>query len=120
MASPRSLMVVIYVHDMARAVDFWRDGIGLSVLTQSSGWSQLACGEASVGLHGIYRGVTERPVAHAGLNLQVDDLDAAVAQAVKHGAKLLDIREPEPHVPVRLATLTDPDGGGFELRQQTG
>jgi hypothetical protein len=39
---------------------------------------------------------------------------------VKHGAKLLDIREPEPHVPVRLATLTDPDGGGFELRQQTG
>ena len=118
MASPRNLMVVIYVHDMDRALAFYRDGLGLSVMTHSPGWSQLACGDASVGLHGIYRGVTERPIAHAGLNLQVDDLDAAVGQAVAHGAQLVAIREAEPRAPVRLGVLMDPDGGGFELRQQ--
>jgi len=111
-------MVVRYVHDMSRAVVFHRDGLGLRLLSESAGWSMLACGDAMVGLHGIYAGVGERPVAFAELNLEVDDLDAAIAQAVRHGARLVEIREPEPNVPVRLGVLVDPDGGGFELRQQ--
>lgn len=118
--SPRNLMVVLYVHDMARAVAFWRDGVGLEVASQSPGWSLLRCGEASVGLHGVYGSVAERPVPYAGLNLEVDDLDAAIEQAVKHGATLTEIREPEPRVPVRLGVLVDPDGNGFELRRQLG
>ena len=80
--------------------------------------SQLACGDASVGLHIIEPGVKERPVAYAGLNLQVDDLDVAIAQAVAGGARLEAIREAQPRVPVRLGELVDPEGNGFELRQQ--
>ena len=118
--SPRSLMVVRYVHDMARAVAFHRDGLGLNVVMQSSGWSMLSCGDALIGLHGIYGGVDERPVPYAGLNLEVDDIEAAVAQAVAHGATLVALREPDrPGLP-RLGVLTDPDGGGFELRQALG
>jgi predicted enzyme related to lactoylglutathione lyase len=116
---PKALMVIQYVHDMRSAVTFYRDGIGLDLVVESSGWSMLRCGDAQLGLHGIYPGVAERPVPHAGLNLQVDDLDAAVDRAVKHGAKLVHIREPEPHIPVRLAVLIDANGNGFELRQQT-
>jgi catechol 2,3-dioxygenase-like lactoylglutathione lyase family enzyme len=115
---PKSLMIVIYVHDMARAVNFYRDGLGLDLVTQSPGWSMLSCGQSLVGLHHIYKGVTETIVPFAGLNLEVDDLDAAVAHAVSHGATLNEIREPQPRVPVRLAVLTDPDGNGFELRKQ--
>lgn len=118
--TPRSLLVIRYVHDMARAVAFHRDGLGLKLETESSGWSLLSCGEAQVGLHGIYGGVVERPVPYAGLNLLVDDLDAAVAQARAHGAELVEIREAEPRIPVRLAVMLDPDGGGFELRQDLG
>jgi predicted enzyme related to lactoylglutathione lyase len=118
MQTPHSLMVVLYVHDMQRAVAFYRDGIGLPVMTQSSGWSRMQCGDASIGLHGIDAGVTERPVPYAGLNLQVDDLDAAIERAVAHGATLTEIREAQPRVPVRLGELIDPDGNGFELRQQ--
>ena len=115
--SPRSLMVVRYVHDMARAVAFHRDGLGLTPVMQSPGWSMLSCGDALVGLHGIYGSVPERPVSYAGLNLQVDDLEAAIAQAVAHGALLVALREPDrPGLP-RLGVLQDPDGGGFELRQ---
>ena len=45
-------------------------------------------------------------------------MDDAVARATAEGARLVEIREPEAHVPVRLAVLIDPDGNGFELRQQ--
>ena len=115
--APRALMIVRYVYDMARAVAFHRDGLGLTLIAQSSGWSMLACGDALVGLHGIYGSVSERPIPYAGLNLQVDHLETAVARAVEHGAVLVDLREPDrPGLP-RLAVLTDPDGGGFELRQ---
>jgi catechol 2,3-dioxygenase-like lactoylglutathione lyase family enzyme len=117
MTSPRHLMMIQYVHDMDRALAFYRDGVGLAVVAHSSGWSMLSCGDALLGLHGIYAGVSERPVAYAGLNLEVDDLDPAVARAVAHGATLTEIREAEPRVPVRLAVMVDPDGNGFELRQ---
>lgn len=119
MTSPvRSLMIIQYVHDMDAAVDFYRDGVGLELETRSPGWSMFRCGDALLGLHGIYGDVAERPVPHAGLNLQVDHLDPAIERAVAHGARLVEIREPEPRVPVRLGVLIDPAGNGFELRQQ--
>lgn len=117
-ASVRSLMMIQYVYDMDRVVDFYRDGIGLDLVSSSPGWSMFRCGDAMLGLHGIYGSVAERPVPYAGLNLQVDDLDPAIERAVAHGAELVEIREPEPNIPVRLGVLVDPAGNGFELRQQ--
>jgi predicted enzyme related to lactoylglutathione lyase len=117
MPTPRNLMVVRYVNDMGRAFAFHRDGLGLIPIAESAGWSMLACGDAIVGLHAIYPGVSERPVGYAGLNLEVDDLDVAIARAVGAGAKLVETRDPEANVPVRLGVLLDPDGNGFELRQ---
>ncbi len=116
--TPNGLMVIRYVHDMDRAIAFHRDGLGLTLVNSSPGWSQLSCGDAFVGLHLIYRGVTETPVPFAGLNLRVADLEAAIAQAKSCGAQLTAIREAEPRVPVRLAVMVDPDGNGFELRQE--
>ena len=118
MSSPKRLMTIQYVHNMDRAVAFYRDGVGLTLVSQSTGWSMLSCGDALLGLHGIYAGVDERPVPYAGLNLLVDDLDPAIERALLHGATLSAIREPEPRVPVRLGVLLDPEGNGFELRQQ--
>ena len=112
-------MVILYVHDMERAFAFYRDAIGLNAAFRSEGWSTLACGDAFVALHAIAPGIPEEaPLPYAGLNLEVDDLDAAIARAVAGGATLREIREPEPHVPVRLGVLKDPDGNGFELRQR--
>jgi Zn-dependent protease with chaperone function/catechol 2,3-dioxygenase-like lactoylglutathione lyase family enzyme len=116
--TPTGLMVIRYVHDMDRAVAFHRDGLGLTLVNRSPGWSQLSCGDAFVGLHLIYKGVTETPVAFAGLNLRVADLESAVAKAQSCGAELVAIREAEPRVPVRLAVMIDADGNGFELRQE--
>lgn len=113
-------MIVLYVPDMEGAVAFYRDALELEVLSSSAGWSLLRCGGVLVGLHGVYGGVEERPVPYAGLNLEVDELEPAVERAVSHGARLVEIREAEPRVPVRLAVMQAPGGNGFELRQQMG
>jgi predicted enzyme related to lactoylglutathione lyase len=81
----------------------------------------LSCGDALIGLHIIEPGVSEGLARHAGLNLQVENLESAVAAVSKSGGSLLTIREAElPHVPVRLAEVKDSEGNAFELRQYVG
>ena len=43
--------VIEFVADMDRAVNFYRDGLGLSLKFQSPGWSEFSTGETSLGLH---------------------------------------------------------------------
>jgi predicted enzyme related to lactoylglutathione lyase len=113
-----NLMVIQYVYDMPRAVAFYRDALGLRVVSESPGWSMLSCGDALVGLHMIGPEVAEGLSPHAGLNLQVDDLETAIADVCKAGGSLRTVREAEPpRVPVRLAEVLDSEGNAFELRQ---
>jgi catechol 2,3-dioxygenase-like lactoylglutathione lyase family enzyme len=113
----RAMMIVLYVPNMAEALAFYRDGLGLEVMSESPGWSRLKCGDSSIGLHHIYAGVTERPVPYAGLNLEVDALEPAIERAVAHGARLVELREPDRAGLPRLAVMRAPGGNGFELRQ---
>lgn len=113
-------MFIHYVRDMGRALAFYRDALGLDPVQETPGWSMLRCQGCIVALHIIAPGTEERPVAHAGLNLQVDDLDAAVEEARAGGAEIRAVRPAGGGVPVRLAELRDPDGNGFELRQFVG
>src|SRR4051812_47508348 len=111
-----SLMVIQYVHDMSRALAFYRDAMGLQVISESPGWSMLSCGDALVGLHVIESGVAEDLAPHAGLSLEVQDLEIAIADIRKAGGNLREIREPDlPHVPVRLAVVEDSEGNVFEI-----
>jgi predicted enzyme related to lactoylglutathione lyase len=113
-----NLMVVQYVYDMSRAITFYRDALGLQVISESSGWSMLACGDALVGLHVIGPGVCEGLAPHAGLNLQVEDMESAIDNICKAGGEVRTVREAEPpRVPVRLAEVLDSEGNAFELRQ---
>jgi predicted enzyme related to lactoylglutathione lyase len=77
----------------------------------------MACGDVTVALHifpeGSERGLTQAPT----LNLRVDELEPAVEKVVKAGGTLLEIREAEPDIPVRLAELKDTEGNMFEFRQ---
>lgn len=112
------LMIVLYVHDMPRAVEFYRDVLHLSVVSESPGWSMLACEGAFIGLHAIFPGCSEDTTRFAGMNLRVEDLDSAVVEVERAGGQLREIRDAEPpHVPVRLAVLQDTEGNVFELRQ---
>ena len=113
----RDPMFILYVHDMDRAVDFYRDALGLSVVQHTPGWSMLRCGGATIALHILSPGSAESTASHAGLNLQVDDLDSAIAAVVAVGGEHLVTREPTDFVPVRMCELRDTEGNGIELRQ---
>ena len=113
----REPMIIHYVEQMDRAVKFYRDVIGLEVVDTSPGWSTLRCDGCVVALHILGPGMNEAAAAHAGLNLRVDDLDAAVAAVVTGGGRVTGVQEAGGGVPVRIAELSDPEGNGFELRQ---
>jgi predicted enzyme related to lactoylglutathione lyase len=113
-----NLMIVLYVHDMARALRFYTAVLNLSVVSQSPSLSVLACGRSLIGLHVIADGMAESTVSFAGLNLEVDDLDSIVANVEQAGGRVKNIIEAKrPRLPVRLAELEDTEGNGFELRQ---
>ena len=115
---PLALMIILYVADLPRALAFYRDAVGLDVEESWEGWVKLRCGSAFLGLHALFPGMTEGLAPHAGLNLQVQNLDEAIAAAVQGGAILRQADDPRPHVPIRLAILVDPEGNVFEMHQR--
>ena len=122
---PHSPMVIHYVRDMERACAFYRDVLGLADSptpgSGSPGWNTFHCEGLIVALHILPAGESgEGPMPHAGLNLEVDDLDAALAELQAAGGELRALHEAGGGVPVRVAEVTDPDGNGFELRQVVG
>lgn len=114
-----SPLVIHYVNDMDRAHAFYHDTLGLTPDMKSDGWSTLKCGDFLLGLHILPAGKAGT-APHAGLNLQVDDLDEAVAAVAAGGGTVVQVREAGGGAPVRIAELTDPEGNHFELRQYVG
>lgn len=55
---------------------------------------------------------------HAGLNLEVDSIEEIQERIQQSGGSLTMLGEPEGGVPVRVASLKDSEGNGFELRQE--
>jgi len=115
-------MVIHYVRDMERACSFYGETIGLPEAptpgSGSPGWNTFQCGGLILALHILPEGeAVEAPLPHAGLNLEVDNLDAAVAELQAAGGELRALHEADGGIPVRVAEVADPDGNGFEFRQ---
>jgi predicted enzyme related to lactoylglutathione lyase len=113
-------LFILYVHDMTRAVAFYRDTFELEVVQETPGWSMLRFGGATLALHMIFAGTREGVSEHAGVNFKVGDLDRAIAEVVAAGGKHIVTREPDDFVPVRMCELLDTEGNGIELRQFVG
>ena len=118
-------MVIHYVRDMDRACAFYRDALGLQEAptpgSGSPGWNTFDCEGLILALHILPAGDSaEGPLPHAGLNLEVDDLDSAVEELQAAGGELRALHEAGGGIPVRVAEVADPDGNGFELRQHVG
>ena len=121
----RNPMVIHYVRDMDRACAFYRDALGLAPEptpgSGSRGWNTFRCDGLILALHILPgKDSVEAPLPHAGLNLEVDDLDGAIVALRAAGGELRALQEAGGGVPVRVASVADPDGNGFELRQHVG
>jgi len=115
----RNPIFIHYVHDMDRAKRFYTSTFDVEPLFESPGWTTLDFGAIELALHILYpqSNEVEAPIPHAGLNLEVDDIEALQHLIEQQGGALLELREPEGGVPVRVATFRDSEGNGFELRQ---
>lgn len=113
-------MVIHYVHDMERAVAFYKAVFEVESHVESPGWAQLGCGSLELALHILHSETDseEAPLPHAGLNFEVDDIEEMQAEIERRGGFLVWLREPDEAVPVRVAMFKDCEGNGFELRQQ--
>jgi predicted enzyme related to lactoylglutathione lyase len=116
----RNPIVIHYVHDMNRAKRFYSQVFGAPFSSESPGWTTLDFGPIELALHILYPGSKEpeQPLPHAGLNLEVDSIEAMQIPIEALGGRLVELREPNSFVPVRVATFRDSEGNGFELRQQ--
>ena len=116
----RNPIFIHYVHDMRRAREFYETVFGVSPSFASRGWTTLDFGAFELALHILAPSdIGEAPLPHAGLNLEVDSIEDLKAAIERCGGKMIELREPTPRVPDRVATFRDPDGNGFELRQHT-
>ena len=116
----RNPIVIHYVHDMNRAKEFYSRVFEVPISFESPGWTTLDFGAIELALHILYPNSTdlEQPIPHAGLNLEVDCIEDVQTVIEQCGGQLLELREPDSFVPVRVATFRDSEGNGFELRQQ--
>ena len=115
----RDPLIIHYVHDMDRAIAFYREVFAVETDFVSPGWSTLDFGAIELALHILHgAGMDEAPIPHAGLNLLVDDIEDMQSRIEALGGALVELREPDDFVPVRVASFKDCEGNGFELRQE--
>ena len=115
-------MVIHNARDMNRSRAFCRDTLGMAETDTpgcgSPGWNTFGCDGVIVALRILTaRELPEHTMPRAGLNLEVDGLDAAVAGLWAGGGKLRGVHEAGGGIPVRVAEVADTDCDDFELSQ---
>jgi catechol 2,3-dioxygenase-like lactoylglutathione lyase family enzyme len=110
-----------HVADMARAVTFYREVLGMRVLDTNPWWTSLDFFGTRLGLHGTGGDAVPAlvfdahgPLAGAVLTLRSTDIDADVAYLLRNGATNVGRSDNDWG---HLAVFRDPDGNFFKLMQ---
>lgn len=97
---------MVVVADMERAVRFYTEAFGASVVFSSADWSEVMVAGATVAFHpGGDGGETA-----TGLGFEVDDLDAGLRQVTRAGGRVTSPARDRPAERIRLAQVTDTEG----------
>jgi predicted enzyme related to lactoylglutathione lyase len=108
--------LLVYVHDMPRALAFYRDVLGLPLAMESPGWSQFDLGGGlALGLH-MARGEMPAPAPGWVPGFSVDDVKAAKERILASPGDLTqDFHDIPGGVVIEFA---DPDGNRITAMQQ--
>jgi lactoylglutathione lyase len=127
--SMKFINVRLLVGDMAAAMRFWRDAMGLPMTygDEAMGYAYFETDSAGVelltrkGFADALGEATSTPTPQgrpAVLVFRVDDVDAAYADFVKRGVTAVSGPQDRPAWGVRSAHLSDPDGYIIEIYSQ--
>ena len=115
--------VMVNVSDMARAVAFYRDTLGLPLKFESPGWTEFETGASTVALH-LSPGGGQKSASFTGpvagscsLGFSVDDIERTSKELQARGAHFVvppTLREEEG---IRLAVFLDPDGLAISIAE---
>lgn len=110
--------IILFVKDMAPAVWFYRDILGLKVVYPQEStdysnkmWVELDAGGCSLALHGAAH---DLPGSQHQLIFKVDNLEAARQALLTAGVEIGEIHLLEDGLPV--ASGVDPEGHHFSIR----
>lgn len=112
----RGVDFVMYrVSDLSRAVEFYRDTLGLTLAMHSeeSRWAEFDCVNVTLALHGgehLDRGSAAR------VALAVDDIEHAYAELAAKGVRIPNT--PQDFGVCRAFEILDPDGNALLLHRR--
>ena len=105
---------VIGVSDMTRAVQFYRQALGLEVQRTTPYWTDLTCGDGNLALQS-HRPDPETAI-HTMVIFTVADLDSAI-EDVEAAGGTLQSRHDNEHAPVLIAHVLDTENNVIQLAQ---
>jgi lactoylglutathione lyase len=106
---------IVAVADMDRAVRFYTDAFGASVVFSSAEWSEVTVAGASVALH-----PGDGTQTATGLGFEVDDLDAALREVMHRGGRVTSTTRDRPAERIRLAQVADTEGNLLTVAEGRG
>jgi len=106
-------VVYLYVTDMERSAAFYRDLLGIP-LEGDDHWQEASLGGTRFALHHTHEGIGELSAGTINLNLEVEDIDAAVERLGVAGADVQETMRDDWGAAVRIS---DPDGYQLYLFQ---
>lgn len=114
-APPPSLYsVAIFVNDLARATEFYRDSLGLPVTKQGSFGAEFFEGGTRIGVHPAVHSDAKALVGrHTGITLYVSGLLHYCGELHERGVRF--ITEPTQQAWGVMAMIADPDGNVLAL-----
>jgi lactoylglutathione lyase len=96
---------IVFVADMAAAVRFHRDTLGLTLRFESPHWTEFDTGSVTLALHPA---TADNAPGTFQLGLEAGDVDAFIGQVRANGLRIT--REPADEHGVRLARFEGADG----------
>ena len=108
------LKYVIWAADMKRAVGFYTQVFGGTVLKQNEVLSEVSIAGGVIGIHGGGGGKR----TWTGISFQVPDVIAGAQEIVAAGGQLSRPPEPEDDEPPHLAMCMDTEGNEFMLTRK--
>ena len=106
--------VAVFVHDIDRAIGFYRDDLGLSLTKQGSFGAEFLEQEPHLGVHPAVHPDAKALVGrHTGITFHVPDLLDYCGRLHQRGVRFLN--EPTQQSWGIMAMIADPDGNVFAL-----